>query len=265
MVCESSSEKYFEKKYVESPLNINLTVCYQKCKNCGLVFSETHRNMNKKMWEELNYKFHHNIEKNHENRNFNQPPYIDIALALHILDKNKIIDLKNCLDYAAGYGTLAGILNKYFSHTISTYDKYINVNNIYRNENLLSQKYQTVINTAFFEHVLNRSSLDEVVDLVKDNGSLVMHTFVAESIPCDPNWFYLEPITHTTFFTNQSMKLLMTQWGFECSIYIPKAKIWVLFQKKDNIKQKIEAINYNFQEDYIIYSESFCCFWTDNS
>jgi hypothetical protein len=196
IVCESGSEKYFDKTYFESPVNINLKVSYRKCTKCGFVFSETHQTMPKNEWEELNDKFHHGIEQKQQNRLFNQPPYIDIALALHVLHDNGVISLKKALDYAAGYGTLANVLQKYFSHKISVYDEFISADVVYKNEGLLSDKYETVINTAMFEHVTNRTSLDRVAALVKENGSLIIHTFVSENIPCDPNWFYLEFIVH---------------------------------------------------------------------
>ena len=52
IVCESGSEKYFDKTYFESPVNINLKVSYRKCTKCGFVFSETHQTMPKNEWEE---------------------------------------------------------------------------------------------------------------------------------------------------------------------------------------------------------------------
>jgi hypothetical protein len=53
----------------------------------------------------------------------------------------------------------------------------------------------------------------------------------------------------------------MEQWGFSCSIYIPKAKIWILFSNSDDIRQKVEKINNDFQEEYIVYSDYFCDYW----
>ena len=261
MVCKSSTKPYFQKKYFESNVNVDLLVNYRKCINCGFVFSETHQNMSEAKWKDLNSKFHHGIEQNAKDRLFNQPPYIDIALALHVLNYSEVIRLESTLDFAAGYGTLAKILQSYFSHNILIYDEYITANDEFQVKNLLSNKYDTVINTAMFEHVVDRASLDRVAELVKKDGVFVIHTFVSETIPMDPEWFYLEPIVHCAFFTNKSMSLLMDQWGFACSIYIPSARIWVLFRNSYGIKKQVEKINNKFQREYIVYTNSFCDFW----
>lgn len=260
-VCDSKTEKYFKKRYFASPVNVDLSVQYRKCTNCGFTFSETHKMMPEAEWETLNYKFHHAIELNHSSWTINQPPYIDIATALHVLDVNDVISLEHSLDFAAGYGTLASILNKYFSQKISVYDEYILTEFGKKDKELLKSKYETVINTAMFEHVTDRKSLDQVAELVKNNGVLIVHTFISEVVPCEPDWFYLEPIVHCAFFTNKSMQVLMDQWGFVCSIYIPTARIWVLFKKREGIKSKIKKINEHLQKEYIIYAEGFCDYW----
>lgn len=261
LVCKSATAPFFEKRYFESAVNINLDVSYRKCENCGFVCSETHQNMSESEWEELNHKFHHGIEQKHENRLFNQPPYIDIGLALHVLHCNGLVNLESTLDYAAGYGTLASVLKKYFLHEISTYDEFVNNGVDGSDKEILELKYATVINTAMFEHVINRKSLDRVSELVNENGAFVIHTYVSETIPCDPNWSYLEPIVHCAFFTNHSMRLLTEQWGYVCSIYIPTAKIWVLFKNAASVREKVDEINRNLQNEYIVYKDCFCDYW----
>ena len=45
------------------------------------------------------------------------------------------------------------------------------------------------------------------VNVVAPNGAFGMHTLVAERVPSDPAWFYLEP-PHCAFFSNAAMARL---------------------------------------------------------
>jgi hypothetical protein len=57
------------------------------------------------------------------------------------------------------------------------------------------------------------------------------------------------------------MELLMSQWGYESSIYCPSAKYWVLFKKDKYIKEKVEFINKEFQTEYLVYKKGFVDYW----
>jgi hypothetical protein len=131
------------------------------------------------------------------------------------------------LDYAGGAGALSGLMNDLFGLSLPIYDPYIKSDGQghYVQANDLST-YSLVFNSAMFEHVLCRADLDSVNSLASsDDGVLGIHTVVCESIPKDPNWFYLEPPVHTAFHTNKSMSILMEQWGYKASIMFraPKA------------------------------------------
>jgi 2-polyprenyl-3-methyl-5-hydroxy-6-metoxy-1,4-benzoquinol methylase len=270
VICNYETKLFFSKifpTYPNSPFKKSKKIEYFKCINCGFVISETHKKMTVEQQNSLNLSWHHYFENNNGKKIVNQPPYLNQALTLLILAKNKILNLKDTLDYAAGYGTLSKILSKYFSTNINIFDKYVidgSSKSAYLQENEL-KKYSLVINSAMFEHVLNRLSLNEVDHFVSDSGILMIHTVVCEKIPCDPNWFYLEPIVHTAFHTNKSMGLLMEQWGYEISIYSPQAKSWFLFKKNypnlNELKEKICDINKEAQTDYFFYKKGFVDYW----
>ena len=92
-------------------------------------------------------------------------------------------------------------------------------------------KYNTLLNSALFEHLFTRNSFDEINDLIEDNGCMILHTVVCDNIPHDEKWFYMEPPVHCAFHTNRSIEILMSQWGFDSSIYCPSAKFWVLLKR----------------------------------
>jgi len=270
LICANNTNYYFSKEYPsipDSPFTEVLKVDYWKCDNCGFVISKTHQEMSPEKWSELNEVWHHLFESDANKEIINQPPYADQALALTVLGKNGLIEINDVLDYAAGYGTLSKFLAKYLNAKIKIYDRYVRDSESeleYVEEEDL-KKYKLVINSAMFEHVLSRAALDEINDLVEDDGVLMLHTVICERIPKDPNWFYLTPMVHTAFHTNKSMKILMEQWGYAASIYSPQAKSWFLFKKNfpeiENLETKVNEINKEIQTEYFHYKAGFVDYW----
>lgn len=270
IICETKTSYFFSKDYPTypgSPFEDTLTVDFWKCPHCGFVVSKTHQEMTQDQWSQLNSSRHHNFENNRESRTTNQPPYADQALVLAILKENDILDLDDGLDYAAGYGTFSKCLKKYFNIGIRIFDRYVHSSDEgmrYVAQKALS-RYKLVINSAMFEHVLNRHALDEVNGLVKDDGVLMLHTVVCERIPKDPGWFYIDTMVHTALHINKSMSILMDQWGYGASIYSPQAKSWFLFKRDnpliDDLEAKVAGINHELQTTYLHYKRGFVDYW----
>ncbi|PUE54814.1 hypothetical protein B9Z36_12475 [Limnohabitans sp. Rim8] len=267
MICSSKMNYYFSKTYTETPFDEFMQkvgeVDYYKCSSCGFTQSKTHSELDECTWNELNTQFHHYLENPDYKKNINQPPYAEQAMMLAILGKNDIIKTGSMLDYAAGYGTLSNILAKYHGLNLSIYDPYVKSDSSSRYIDRVELKtYDTVINSAMFEHVLTRDSLDQVNNLVAENGCLIIHTLICENIPNDSNWFYLQPPVHTAFHTNKSMEILMRQWNYNSSIYCPKSKCWVLIKENINdIEIKLARINQELQTDWFIFKKGFVDFW----
>lgn len=265
LVCGDEQEFYFEKQFNDCWRKYIPYVQYFKCPNCGFVLSKTHKELDKNTWEALNLEVHIESE-NPETRVTNQPPYIQQAVMLDILAKNNIINMKDVLDYAGGYGTLAKILSKYFNLKTTVYEKYMTKEQKCKNvkfiNTLSNKKYDTVLCSAYFEHIVNREDIDNVVNCVSKKGVLVLHTVISDNVPQDGSWFYLTPV-HCAFFTNKSMDILMKDWGFVYSIYSPVSKYWVLFREKP--KFDFEKINEEFQTKYLFEKEGFMDYWKSDS
>ena len=202
----------------------------------------------------------------HTETNINQPPYIEQALMIKILNDNEIIKFNNNLDYGGGYGTLSTILKKYFNLELAIYDPYVqnNKEHEYISEDNL-EKYDTVLSSALFEHLTSRNAFDEINNCVSEGGALMIHTRISGFIPKDPNWFYLNPPVHCAFHTNKSMEILMKQWNYESSIYCLAARCWVLLKKDSQyIESKVKKINKELQNDYLFYKKGFVDFWPGN-
>lgn len=268
IICDEETEYYFSKDQYLSHSLVKFTsslvpVKFYKCPKCGFVISKTHQELSPQDWQDLNNAFHHYNEKcDRQILGFNQPPYAEQAFMIELLIRNHIIDGSYILDYAAGYGTLGHILHTYYSRQINCYDKYIqNAGSGYVKEPV-KKGASVVINSAMFEHIINREDLDAVNELVSDTGALFIHTVVVDKVPNDPNWFYIDIPVHTAVHTNRSMAMLMKQWGFHSSIYSPKSKSWVLLrQNYDQINSKVERINQELQTQWLFGKQGFMDYW----
>lgn len=265
IICGATSSYFFSKQYQEPPYDGFMRdigpVEYYKCTHCGFVLSKTHGELSQEAWAKLNEQFHHHLEK--ESGEINQPPYAEQAMMLSLLGNNGIINIENMIDYAAGYGTLSKILQKYHSIHLPIFDPYVQADNSGRYIDKTELKtYKTVINSAMFEHVLQREDLDYVNNIVDNDGCLIIHTVVCENIPKDPNWFYLRPPVHTAFHTNKSMEILMDQWGYKSSIYCPQSKCWILLRESNvEVHKKILSINAEIQNTWFITKNGFVDYW----
>ena len=117
IICNSLSNLFLEKdnfKDEYSPILKNFKKFeYYKCIECGFTISKTHIDMTNQEWLNLNHDFHHFIENNVAP--INQPPYLEQATILNILNFNNIITFENSIDFAGGYGTLSNLLFKYYN------------------------------------------------------------------------------------------------------------------------------------------------------
>ncbi len=196
-------------------------------------------------------------------------------LLLHIKQFNSTnynTTIANIIDYAGGIGSLARILQNYYNITLPVFEKYMNEfmadgKVCYVDEANLA-KYDVVCNSAMFEHITKREHLEHINSLVKEDGMLIVHTVIRQNIPRNPNWFYVNPV-HCAFYTNDSMQILMEQWGYTQSLYSPIAKSWVLFKKNNkhcingSIKDFAMKINKELQMRYFYHKDGFVDYWVD--
>ena len=266
-ICGADTSFAFAKTYTEEPFATFMAgigeVRYERCPQCGFTFSRTHAELDAARWQKLNQDFHHHLEDPQQQRLNNQPPYAEQALMLAMLSRRGLIDLDDGLDFAAGYGTLSGLLHELFGIVLPIHDPYIHDAEGPRYIRPgPGRTFATVINSAMFEHVIRREDLDQVNRLVSPAGCLVLHTVVCERVPDDPDWFYIRIPVHTAFHTNGSMRRLMEQWGYRSSLYCPPSKCWVLFRDPPaDTAARLEALNEQLQAEWFLYREGFVDYW----
>jgi len=261
-ICNNQMEFFLEKNF-DSKYNLD-KVIYLKCVNCGFVSSKTHYEMSLSEWENLNEIYH----SNYQGKNFNQddPNWItrleSQAHIINFLYKNNFLSNNNpWLDWGCGDGKLSDILLEKDLHLLN-FDPYMNKDKNYLSESDLNKnKFDFVINTSVFEHVRDIETLNNIENLVSNNGVFGIHTLVCEEIPKDPNWFYLLPV-HCSFYTNKSMQILFEKWKYQSSIYNVESKLWLWF-KDDNkfIQDATNNINSFLENKLLYYKKGFMDYW----
>lgn len=259
MICNTAMRYFFSKTFNVFELE---QVDYWKCPGCGFCASKTHLDMSDAQWARLNDAFHaetHYTEENPYNRN---QRYFNQALMVSLMTRHQLLRPGAWLDWGCGIGRVAALLDQYFDLELLTYDKYFTpLTHPINLERLLPGAFELVVNTAVFEHVRGRETLDEIESYVSPAGRFAIHTLVPENVPCNPDWMYLLPV-HCAFHTNRSMQLLMNDWGYQCSVYNEHAKLWVLFREPAaHIQPAVEALNKSIGWQYLHFKSGFMDYW----
>lgn len=196
---------------------------YQRCAWCGMVASKTHQEMADADWQRMNHDYHADF---FAKRGGSDDPRWLTRLALQAQSIEALACLgvlpigQPWLDYGAGNGKLASFLALH-RFPVEGYDL---------GDAKPEGRYDVVISTSVFEHARTRETLDDCAALVSDRGVLALHTWVGESVPTDPAWFYyLAP--HSAFYTNAAMRELFWRWGFRASLYNVDARLWFWFKQ----------------------------------
>lgn len=259
MVCSRGMDYFFNKRFDSDSLG---EVEYYRCAECGFSASKTHLEMPNADWVRLNTGWHdaNNLRAdnpwNRSQRHFNQ------ALMIYLLHRHGVIPDGEWLDYASGQGGLSRQLHSHFGLVLRSFDNFVQPQSFPLKESDLADRgYALVTNTAMFEHARDRQTLDKIESYVGEHGCFGIHTLVREEIPADPDWMYLLPV-HCAFFTNESMRVLMQQWGYSCSVYNEHAKMWIWFKTEPKlVAKRIAELNQSMGWEYLHFKSGFVDFW----
>jgi len=259
IICQSKMNFFFSKKFDRHGLD---EVDYWKCEHCGFCASKTHFEMSDDEWAALNNDFHSESHYRGDNPYNRNQRYFNQAQMLSLMKRAGLVGEGLWLDWGCGVGAVSKLLDQYFGNTLLTYDKYfapeIHALDATR---LVPRGYDLVVNTAVFEHVRDRATLDEIESYVGPTGCFAIHTLVPEAVPKDPDWMYLLPV-HCAFHTNRSMQILMDQWGYTCSVYNEHAKLWVLFRAAaDAVEPGVAHVDASLGWDYLRFKRGFMDYW----
>lgn len=256
LICNSKMKASFEKAFDKKRWGFQKAE-YKLCEKCGFSACQTHFDMSDSQWSKLNIDFHTSIYDvpgdpfGREDRLKGQATAIRYMLDNDLLPENSPM-----IDWGSGLGDLANRLMQKQVH-IYSYDKYIKpFNNPLPENKYKPRSFSLVTSCAVMEHLRDRESLNEIEELVADDGVLGVHMAIPNKIPVDPSWVYLLPV-HCSFYTSRSMLFLMKQWSYECAIYCKKALMWFFFKNKKNVLEKVITINKKHGGDFFYYGDGY--------
>ncbi|MDA3898564.1 MAG: class I SAM-dependent methyltransferase [Desulfobacteraceae bacterium] len=265
MICRNPMEFYFSKRFDF----IHLTnVDYVKCVNCGFVLSKTHYELSDESWGAVNKKYHQSYQGT--NHLADDPMWLErldkqVEVIADTVKIGLISQTNPHLDFGCGDGKLSDMITDRHGVKIDKFDRYNQGKGYLTDEKLKKNKFDFVVTTSVFEHLLKREMLDEINNLVSDTGVMGLHTLVAEEVPDNSDWFYLVPV-HCAFYTNKSMQILFDEWGYTSSVYQLDSQLWLFFKADaDKIEQIIK--NTNSQPNrkfYYHFKRGFMDYWKLN-
>jgi len=259
-ICGGSCRFDFTKRFDSFGLT---DVQYWRCEDCGFVLSRTHAEMSPKDWMELNERCHATYQGHDEN--LLDPRWKSRMAA----QARAIAELSGCglldpqgrwVDFGCGDGSLSDLLAADYRLGLPKYDKYMARDASYlSHQDLQPAAFDFVITSSVFEHLTRREQWDGIEALVCPAGAFGVATLVADRVPSDPDWFYLEP-PHCAFFSNAAMDRLFKDWGYRCSIYDVAARLWIWFRSDPRaVSTKVDQLNgaglgpYLFREGFLDY------------
>lgn len=259
IICGSRQTYAFSKHFGRYRLT---DVDYWTCERCGFTASKTHVDMSGTAWAQLNLDFHNDHFARDDNPYNRNQRYFNQALMISLLTRWGLVHGGEWLDWGSAEGRLSAQLERHFGLVLHNFDRYLApALRAVEEAALTPGRFDLVVNTAVFEHVRSRETLNEIHALVSTNGCLAVHTLVCGGIPRDPDWMYLLPV-HTAFHTNRSMELLMSQWGYTCSVYNEHSKLWVMFRgEASDVERRVNEFNEFLGWEYLHFSVGFMAYW----
>lgn len=244
MVCAGPVTPFMSKHF-HGDCGLN-EVQYDRCNDCGFVFSRTHFLMDDATWSGINEAYHLNYFQTDNNPD--DPRWLERINAQReaiatLYRAGSIPAHLGAYDYGCGDGKLADLVTA-SAFKVCKYDRYIagDASDYLTDEDIEAGGFGLVINTSVMEHVRDLETLDAIARSVDPReGILAIHTLVAEHVPQDPDWFYLLPV-HLAFFTNRAMEILTERWGFRASVYAVAPRMWFLFRDEEQAQQACEVL-----------------------
>lgn len=260
-VCGGEMKPFLEKNFEME----NLGKCeYVRCEHCGMVVAKTLYEMPHDTWSALNYECHTKLFHGELDIEVIDPKWIkrleiQAELFATLVNLGVFKSDWRTIDYGAGDGKLANKINAKLKKVwLKKFDAYMKPldENYWSADEVTPNSFDFLITTSVFEHLLgNQGDVDKIINLIKPDGVMALHTLICEEVPQDANWFYLLPV-HCTCWTNKAMDIVYKKFGFKGCAYNLESQIWFMFRDVDAFK-KLQAAQlkgtWQFGEDFVDY------------
>jgi hypothetical protein len=260
-ICDGPMAFDFSKTFDQFGLG---RVDYWRCRDCGFVLSRTHADMPDAVWRAMNAQIHASYQGGDENpldKRWKERLAAQAEALVGFAAAGLIPPAGRWVDYGCGDGSLSKALAERSPLRLGKYDQYMAAGDDYLTEaEMTPGGFDFVITTSVFEHLLRREQWDAIDRLVAPTGVHGLHTLVRETVPSDPDWFYLEP-PHTAFFSNDAASRLFDAWGYRSSLYDVEARLWLWFREDPDVTEaKVEALN-RARDEPVLFARRFLDYW----
>lgn len=248
MICGTAMTPCFSKTFSRLGLG---KVDYVKCPGCGLVISKTHHLMAPEEWNRLNSEYHsfHGGDEAPDDTRWVERLSTQSRVIRDLWGRGLLPDDRGWVDYGCGDGKLCDMLAER-GLSVFKYDRYMEPRGDMLSDAEIERRrpFDAVITTSVFEHLRGRRELEDIHGLLSPDGVFILHTWVAETVPLDPGWFYLLPV-HCAFYSNRSMDILFREWGFKSSLYHTEARMWFWFRDE----KELDIDGFEFKKGFVDY------------
>ena len=245
----------------------NLDKCeYVRCEDCGMVVSKTLYEMPHEKWVALNHEchdktFHGKIDINEIDPHWLDRLEVQAQLFAELVKRDVFKSDWRTVDYGAGNGILAKkIAEKLQGDWLKKFDAYMAEDESYLSaEELKPGSFDFLVTSSVFEHLLgNQGDVEKIINLIKLDGVMALHTLICEEVPCDADWYYLLPV-HCTMWTNKAMSIIFKKFNFKGCAYNVESRMWFMFRSVadfERLKAQVNDLKGTWQLD-----ENFVDYW----
>ena len=208
-ICNSATNKIRE-----SRKNLD----YYRCQNCGFIYLDDSHIVDSKT-EKAHYDKHQN--------GFESLGYVDMFEKF--IDKAiepYLENIETALEFGCGYAPVLAELLGRRGLEVDKYDLYYFPKKVYEDK-----KYDLITSTEVFEHLKEPTTiLKTLSNSINSMGYIVIMTQIPPADDRDfLNWWYRRDITHISFFTPKSFKIMGSKVGLKrIKVIAPNV---VVFQK----------------------------------
>lgn len=131
-------------------------------------------------------------------------------------------DNKKILDYGCGQQP---VLNRLFPKgDFTNYDYYF-----YPSKNYLKKKYDIILAIEVIEHIADiKATIEEWLGLLKDDGTIYIHTKIYDDKTDFKTWWYQRDITHISFFNLKTFMYIASTY----KLHLEKINEFIVLKRK---------------------------------
>ncbi len=176
---------------------------YHRCTNCDYIFLDEEFYLDAED-EKKHYDNHHNT--------LESVGYVKMFEKLIDEFVNPLKPIKNALDFGCGEGGVLATLLQRDGIECDKYDLYY-----FNDESYKSKKYDLILSTEVFEHLLNPLEILEelLLHLNKDGYLLFMTSFHPQDDEAFLKWYYIQDTTHIGFFSVKTFEYLSHKFSLK--------------------------------------------------